>query len=68
VTGRTLYLWREADASLRYPARFCSLGPPPAASPVTFPVITTPASRASAFPPSVSSVDGATDIQGTHEL
>lgn len=35
--GQRLYVWREPGTSIRHTARFCSLGPPPAAGPLSIP-------------------------------
>jgi hypothetical protein len=49
--GRCLYVWREPDASIRHTARFCSLGPPPAAGPVATPLDrVTPGESSERFP------------------
>jgi hypothetical protein len=54
MIGRTLYLWREPDASIRHTARFCSLGPLPAASPISTPRDrVTPGESSERFPPSI---------------
>ena len=54
--GRCLYVWREPDVSIRHTSRFCSLGPPPAAGPVSTPLDrVTPGESSERFLTSISS-------------
>jgi hypothetical protein len=51
LIGRRLYVWHEPDVSIRQTARFCSLGPPPAASPISTPLESvTPGEPSERFP------------------
>jgi hypothetical protein len=52
--GRRLYVWHDPDVSIRRTARFCSLGPPPDAGPVSTPLDrVTPGESSERFPTSM---------------